>query len=271
MDRLDNSIREHDLILIYLDEKREYLIGAQPRLKISTDCGDIALEDVIGRRFGFSGQTHLGTPYYCLRPTTSDVMMKVKRTTTIVYPKDFGSLLLATAVGPGSHVIEVGTGSGALTLALAKFVAPDGMVYSYERHEEFVANASRNAVRAGCEKVIGFFCRDAAAEGFIQEAVDAVFIDVPEPWEIVPHAARALRDGHHLVSLSPNVEQVKKTVETMQRCGFVKIRVYENLQREMLVRERGVRPRERGITHTAYLTSGYKAEKTENKNTISET
>jgi tRNA (adenine57-N1/adenine58-N1)-methyltransferase len=265
MARPDSMIQAQSLILVYIDEKREYIVQAQARLKISTDYGDIKLDDIIGKPYGLAGRTHLGTPFYCLKPSTSEMMMRVKRTTTIVYPKDFGYLLLETAVGPGSQVIEVGTGSGALTLTLAKFVAPDGMVYSYERKEEFLENAKKNVVRAGCGANVEFFCRDAGLDGFLQDDVDAVFIDVPEPWDIVPHAVKALRDGHHLVSLSPNIEQVKRTVDAMLQNGFVKVRVCENQQREILVRERGVRPRERGITHTAYLISGYKAAKPENK------
>ena len=254
-----DSIKPNDLVLVYLDEKREYLVQIQPKIKLSTDLGDLNLNEVIGKPFGFIGKTHLGKDFYCLKPTTSDLIMRVKRMTTIVYPKDLGHLLLETSVGPGSKVIETGTGSGALAMVLAKLVAPDGMVYSYERKEEFLENAKKNLKRVGYDKNIEFFQRDVSLEGFIQKEVDAVFIDVPEPWEVIPKAAETLKAGHHLVSLSPNIEQVKRTVETMKAAGFIKIRVCENIQREILVRERGVRPKERGITHTAYLTNGYKA------------
>ena len=180
-------------------------------------------------------------------------MMKVKRTTTIVYPKDLGYLMLETTVGPGSRVIELGTGSGALTMVLAIFVAPDGIVYSYDRREDFIVNARKNIERVGYANNVEFICADAALQGFDQKEVDAIFIDVPEPWTIVPKAVEVLKGGHHLVSWSPNVEQVKRTIEVLQAHRFQRIKVKEINEREMLVRLQGVRPRERGITHTAYL------------------
>jgi len=255
----ENMIESGDLVLIHLDEKREFLIQIQKNLKISTDLGDLKLDEVIGKPFGYIGKTHLGRDFYCLMPTTGDLLLRVKRTTTIVYPKDLGYLLFETAIGPGSKVIEVGTGSGALTLFLAKFTAPDGIVYSYERKGEFLENAKMNLRRAGFEKNVEFFLRDVSQDGFLQKDVDAVFIDVPEPWEIIPKVAEVLKGGHHVVSWSPNIEQVKRTVETMKVYKFIRIKISEIIKREILVRERGIRPRERGITHTAYLISGHRA------------
>jgi len=253
-----DPITEKDLILIYLNEKRQFLVQVTPNLKLSSDLGEFNVGDTIGKPFGYVGKTHLGKEFYCLKPSTADLMMKVKRTTTIVYPKDTGFLLLETAIGPGSKVIEVGTGSGALTLVLAKFVAPDGVVYSYDRREEFIENAKKNIERAGYIKSVEFFCQDVAEQGFLQKGVDAIFIDVPEPWGIVPKAAQVLKGGYHVVSWSPNVEQVKSTVDALQNHNFIRIKVSEIVEREILVRRQGVRPRERGITHTAYLVSAQK-------------
>lgn len=253
-----NIIKDKDLVLIYLDEKRQFLVQAITGLRLSSDLGDLNLTGIIGKPFGFVGQTHLGRNFYCLKPSTADLMMKLKRTTTIVYPKDVGYLILETAIGPGSKVIELGTGSGALTLVLAKFVAPDGIVYSYERREDFIENAKKNIERAGYADNVQFTCADVAKQGFGQTEVDAVFIDVPEPWAIVPEAFEALKGGHHLVSWSPNVEQVKQTIDALVAHNFQRIKVKEIIEREILVRMQGVRPRERGITHTAYLVKAQK-------------
>lgn len=242
-----------DLVLIYLDTKRQYLVQVSENLNLSSDLGNMKLDEIIGQPFGYIGETHLGHKYYCLRPSTADLMFKIKRKTTIVYPKDLGYLLVETAVGPGSRVIDVGTGSGALAMVLAKLVAPDGMVFSYERREEFLENARHNIERAGYLKNVRFYCRDAAKDGFEKEPVDAVFLDVPEPWEIIPKAKPVLKGGHHLVSWSPNVEQVRRTVDVLKENHFIRVRVSEIIERDMLIRQQGVRPRERGITHTAYL------------------
>jgi tRNA (adenine57-N1/adenine58-N1)-methyltransferase len=187
-EKSENLIKDKDLVLVYLDEKRQFLVQAIKGLRLSSDLGDMNLTDIIDKPFGFVGKTHLGKNFYCLKPSTADLMMKVKRTTTIVYPKDLGYLMLETAVGPGSRVIELGTGSGALTMVLAKFVSPDGVVYSYERREDFIVNAKKNLERAGFAHNVEFICVDVAKQGFSQNEVDAIFIDVPEPWTIVPKA-----------------------------------------------------------------------------------
>jgi tRNA (adenine57-N1/adenine58-N1)-methyltransferase len=249
----DNTIDQGDLIFVYLDTKRQFLVQIGSGMQLQSDLGNMKIDEMIGKPYGSTGTTHLGHPYHCLKPSTADLMFKVKRLTTIVYPKDLGYMLLETAIGPGSHVIEIGTGSGAMTLVLAKFVAPDGKVFSYDRRQDFIDNAKKNVVRAGYIDAVHFTCCDVAQQGFSSEHVDGIFIDVPEPWDIIPHATRVLKGGHHLVSWSPNIEQVKRTVETLQVHQFIRIQVSEVVEREMLVRERGVRPRERGITHTAYL------------------
>ena len=257
-DQASNLIKEKDLVMLYLDERRQFLVQAVSGLRVSTDHGDLNLSQIIGQPFGFIGKTHLGRDFFCLKPSTADLMMKVKRTTTIVYPKDLGYLLLETSVGPGSRVIELGTGSGALTMVLAKLVSPTGTVYSYDRRDDFIENAKRNLTHVGYASNVEFTCADVAREGFSQTGVDAVFIDVPEPWDIVPKAYEALKGGHHLVSWSPNVEQVKRTIDALEAHNFKCIRTKEIIEREILVRLQGVRPRERGITHTAYLTRAQK-------------
>jgi tRNA (adenine57-N1/adenine58-N1)-methyltransferase len=253
-----NVIKKNDMVFVYIDERRQFLVQVFEHMRLSSDFGEMALGEVIGKPFGCMGTTHLGHAFYCLKPSTSDLMFKARRTTTVVYPKDLGYLLLETAIGPGSRVIDIGTGSGVMALVLAKFVAPDGMVYSYERREDFIENAQKNLERAGYAKNVTIHLRDVAQEGFIEHDVDAVFIDVPEPWTIIPHAAESLKAGYHCVSWSPHVEQVKRTVEVLKEQGFQRIKISEINEREILVRERGVRPRERGITHTAYLVRAQK-------------
>ncbi len=254
---MEEIIQEGTFVYIYLDEKRQYLVQPKTGKKLSTDVGEIEYNKIIKQPFGYKGKTHLGADYYCLKPTTGDMMMGIKRKTTIVYPKDLGYLIFETAIGPGSRVIEVGTGSGALTYFLSRAVGPQGIVYSYERNEEFLLNARANMERLGCFN-IEFFLQDVAEKGFSQKEVDAVFIDVPEPWQIVPKAKLALKGGNSLACWSPNMEQVKRTVESLKENDFIRIKVGEILHREILVRERGMRPKERGITHTAYLISACK-------------
>jgi tRNA (adenine57-N1/adenine58-N1)-methyltransferase len=178
-----------------------------------------------------------------------------------VYPKDAGLMVLQSFVFPGARVIECGTGSGALTIILSNFVRPNGKIYSYESRPEFSDNAKANVTKVGLSDYVEFFCADVEREGFKQKDIDAVFIDLPEPWIAIKPAYDALKGGHSYVSLSPNTEQVRKTKTVLELEGFVRIKVLEILERELLVRITGTRPTERMISHTAYLVFAQKGQK----------
>ncbi len=251
-------VKEGDLVILYFDEKSEFVLEVKKGIKFSTHHGTIKLEDLIDQEYGTEIKTHLNKPFYLLRPSISDLMMKVRRQTTIVYPKDAGFMILRTGIGPGSKVIEIGTGSGALTILLANTVRPDGRIYTYERRKDFFENSQRNVKRCGFDQFVEFYHVDVAKDGLKQTAVDAVFIDIPEPWTVIGQARKSLSGGSHLVSLSPNIEQVKKTKEVLDVEKFKRIGVFEIMLRDILIRHTGTRPKERAITHTAYLITGQK-------------
>ncbi|MCS7259112.1 MAG: tRNA (adenine-N1)-methyltransferase [candidate division WOR-3 bacterium] len=250
-----------DVVLLYHNERANYLITIQDKDFFSTHKGNISYTELLSKNFGDVIYTHLGVPFYILRPTLADLALKVRRTTTIIYPKDAGLMLLKNFVYPGARIIEAGTGSGALTMILANFVRPDGKVYSYEKREDFSKNAQENLNRVGLSSYVEFYICDIERDGFIQKDVDAVFLDLPEPWIAIRHAYNALKGGHSLVSLSPNIEQIKKTKAVMELEGFVRIKVVEILERELLVRITGTRPIERMVSHTGYLIFAQKAAK----------
>jgi tRNA (adenine57-N1/adenine58-N1)-methyltransferase len=255
---MGTMIQTGDQVILYHSERMNYLLTVQPKGSFSTHRGQLPFDRIAGREYGDAIRTHLGFLFYLLKPGLADLAMKVKRSTTIVYPKDVGTMLLSAAVFPGARVIETGSGSGALTTILASFVRPDGKVYSYERRPEFSANARANVERYGLASLCEFFVRDPEHEGFEQADVDAVLLDVPEPWTLVSPAHKALKGGYTLVSIVPTVEQVRKTVSAMEMQGFTRIHVKETLEREMLVRTTGIRPADRMVAHTVYTIMGNK-------------
>lgn len=252
--------KANDLILLYHNENAKYLLNLPEDGEFQTHKGIIKINDIFQKDFGDEIETHKGEKFYILKPTIADIEMKVKRKTTIIYPKDAGIILLKTHIFPGAKVVEVGTGSGAFTIILANFVRPEGTVFTYEMREDFLNNAKENVKKAGLEDNVIFYLRDIVKDGFWEKdnSIDAVYIDLPEPWEVVREAYRILKGGHVLISLSPNVEQIQKTFRTMELIGFTRIKVYEILEREILVRYSGTRPKEFSITHTAYLLFAYK-------------
>jgi tRNA (adenine57-N1/adenine58-N1)-methyltransferase len=237
-------------------------VQVQEKGRFSTHRGHIDWSRIAGQLYGGDVRTHLGFLFFLLRPSIADLSLKVKRTTTIVYPKDTGLLLLRTIVYPGARVIECGSGSGGFTCIAASFVRPSGRVYSYERRPEFSANARQNVARYGLAEFCEFFVRDPEQEGFEQSDVDAVFLDMPEPWTLVGPAHRALAGGHVLAAIIPTVEQLRKTVSAMEMQGFARIHVREMLEREMLMRSSGTRPADRMVAHTVYVVLGHKVNRT---------
>ncbi len=245
-------IKDGEFIILYGGSKANYFVQFRSGLKFSSHLGEITLGEEVD--FGDTVLSHTGHKFYILRPSLSDLILNIKRRTTIMYPKDIGYLILETGLKEGSVVAEVGSGSGALTVILASIVGDKGKVYSFEIREEFQQLAKENVSKYNLSHRVEFLLRDVAIEGFGLKDMDIIFVDVPEPWAIVKWAWESLKGGGFWASLSPNVEQVQKTVSELKSNNFILIKTIEILEREILVRDVGTRPKEIMISHTGYLT-----------------
>jgi len=245
-------IKEGDKILLFWDQRRQWLLDVDKDRQFHTHKGIVKLGEAIGRRYGDKVQSSLGLVFLILRPTTYDFLGHVARPTQIMYPKDIGLVLLKLGLCSGKTVIESGTGSGAMTLAMANAVMPDGHVYSYEIRSIFLESARRTLKRTGLEKYVTLEHRDAK-EGFEEREVDAALIDLGEPWAVIPHAWEALRGGAPIGSFSPTMNQVERTVVSM-RGRFANIQSLECFLREIRAEEGKTRPATVMTGHTGYLT-----------------
>jgi tRNA (adenine57-N1/adenine58-N1)-methyltransferase len=246
-------IHEGDDVLLYLDERRTYLVRVGEGVSFHTHKGYLQLGELIGRGFGTPIKSSLGTEFYAFKPLVRDYILKTRRHTQIMYPKDMGLLILLTGIGPGSRVVEAGTGSGALTSVLANFIRPNGRVYSYEIREEFLKGAGANLRRVGLLDYVELKLRDITG-GIDEDGVDAVVLDLAVPWLVVPHACRSLRGSGVLASFSPTIEQVMRTVEALREHPFVEVETVELLMRRMNIGENRTRPETLMIGHTGYIT-----------------
>lgn len=252
------KIKSGDSVLLLSSDNKTFLVDIRDGKVFSTHLGNLNLGDAIGKGYGEFIHTQLGKQFFLLDPTLEDRMMKAKRLTQIIYPKDAALILLKTGIRSGFRVIECGVGSGVLTMALSNAVFPDGKIYSYDRREDFLDNAKRNVTEAGFGASVEFKLRDAK-DGFDETDVDVVILDLPSPWEGVSSAARSIRGGGRIASLSPTFNQVEKTVESLTNEGFVNLETLEVLVRKFLVRSGKTRPFERMVSHTGFLTFGRKA------------
>ena len=244
-------INKGDLIFLYFDDRRNYLIPATEN-KFHTDRGFIELKEILGKNYGDSVDTNLGDRFYILKPYLYEMVMKVRRQTQILYPKDIGMILTRANIFPGAKVIESGIGSGALTTALANFIRPNGKVYSYEKNKDFLANAKKNLEKNGLSEWVEFNHLEVTDE-FPQKEVDFVMIDIGSPWMLIEAAYKSLKGGCRLATICPTYEQLTKTVFTLEDTGFTNIETMEILLRRILVRKGKTRPEQRMPSHTGYL------------------
>jgi len=84
--------------------------------------------------------------------------------------------------------------------------------------------------------------------------VDLVFLDLPQPADVVESAAKSLKIGGYLASYNPFIEQVQTLHKVLKKFGFSDLKSVECILREIEVKNRGTRPKTRMVGHTGYLT-----------------
>ena len=253
-------IAEGDDVFLYLDKKRTYLVKVEAEKSFHTHKGYIQLGDLMGKEYGTRIVSSMDTEFVALKPTLRDYIFKTSRRTQISYPKDIALIIMFSGIGPGSRVVEAGTGTGALTSAIAHYIKPTGRVYTYEVRQEFAKNAKKNLERAGLLEYVEMKEGDVT-EGIEEKELDAVILDMATPWLVIPHAYAALKGSGVLVSFSPTIDQVVKAVEALTEQGFVGVETVETLLRFMQVERGKTRPQTLMTGHTGYLTFARKAVK----------
>lgn len=242
-------------VLLYLNDRKSWILRAERGKKFHTHKGIVNIEDIIGKPYGSEVVTSLGVSLKILPVDYLDHLERIARKTQIIYPKDMAYIALIANVRSGSRVVECGTGSGALTSYLAGMVGPDGKVFTYEVRKDFQENAMKNLERLGLEKFVEFKLKDIT-KGIDEREVDAVILDMATPWLVVGEAQKALRVGGRLVSFSPTINQVEKTVDAMEKAEFINIKTVELIMRGYKVKVNETRPDTLMIGHTGYIVSG---------------
>jgi tRNA (adenine57-N1/adenine58-N1)-methyltransferase len=247
-------LRDGDAILLIDRKERTYLRVLRAGTRLPVRGGALVSDDLIGRPEGIVVDTVRGERYLLVRPTYAQLIPNLPRRAQPIYPKDVGPILLWGDIGPGADVVEVGTGPGALTIALLRAVGPGGRVTSYEVRDDFAAMARENVERFhGPAPHWTLRVADAFA-GIVEREVDSLVADLAEPWHLLEVAAAALRPGGVFVGFVPTVLQVKELVDALRaHGGFATIETFETLQRPWHVRDRSVRPEHRMVAHTGFL------------------
>jgi tRNA (adenine57-N1/adenine58-N1)-methyltransferase len=227
-----------------------------------THRGILKHDDLIGLPWGAQVFSHLGAPFFLLQPSLADLLLDLKRNTQILYPKDIGFILITMGIGPGQRVIEAGTGSGAMTIALAYAVGAEGQVISYEQREEMQKLARKNISRTGLAARVDFKLRDIK-EGLDETDADAFFLDVPNPYDYIPLVRAALKPGGYFGSIIPTVNQAEILLRALRRHKFAFLEMCEVLLRYYKPEPDRLRPTDRMVAHTGFLVFGRRIEPSE--------
>ncbi|MCS4541750.1 MAG: tRNA (adenine-N1)-methyltransferase [Euryarchaeota archaeon] len=242
-----------EVVLLFDQRSKKYLVRVDPAKEFHTDFGKIRLSELLKKDYGEEIQSHLGRTFKIIKPRISDLISKIERPGTIVLSKDVGQIVAGTGVGPGDFILDAGTGSGALAIYLGYLVQPNGKVITYEIKSEFIEIAKRNIELVGLNHIITVKNKDVT-QGFEENEVDLITLDLSSPEKVIEHAKSALKAGGYVVIYSPFIEQVQKVNEALHRYSLQEIKTIECLTREIEVTKRGTRPKTRMVGHTGYLT-----------------
>ena len=246
--------------VLLVDRKdRRYLVTLQPGRSFQSHAGVIDHDDLIGRCEGEEaearqkdGRVTNSARYLVLRPTLADVVIGMPRGAQVIYPKDLGAILMAADIFPGARVLEAGVGSGALSMAMLRAGA---LITGYELRDDFAARARTNVEAfLGPEEPYEVQVRDVYL-GIDAEELDRVVLDLAEPWQVVPHAKKALAPGGILLAYLPTINQTAELRGSLYQHGFTMAESFEILRRTWHIEGRSVRPDHRMVAHTGFITS----------------
>jgi tRNA (adenine57-N1/adenine58-N1)-methyltransferase len=257
-----------------------------------------------------SGFAHL------IPPTPETWTLSLPHRTQVVYTPDYSYILQKMRVRPGDHIIEAGAGSGSFTHAAVRAVyngypgdeepisntdtvdavgmsskkarrKRNGGVYSYEYHEPRAQQLTLEIQQHRLDPLVTVTHRDVYTDGFclddnIAPDADAIFLDLPAPWQALKHLTRtppssaALKSvssdppspssstldptpdtpfrsplnpcaAVRICSFSPCIEQVTKTVSALRTLGWLSIDMVEIAAKRLEVRRERVGLAEEGV------------------------
>ena len=248
--------RRGDWVLL-IEERGGYkAVVRAGRGSVQTIRGYVDTDALVGTPHGASVVSSIGVRFRAVPASVFDVIEhRFRLGAQAIYPKDAVYIVKAAAVGPGSVVAEAGTGSGFLTAVLAWYVRPWGLVYSFEKRAEHLRIAVRNLKNVGLMDYVDLQLRDVVKFGFGSVRVDAVVLDMGDPWNALDHAAVVLKPGGTVVIFSTTVEHMSKSVEGLKRAGFYDVSIYEVSLRRWKPVVGELRPETFDVMHTGWLLS----------------
>lgn len=235
-------------------KKRRYLLTLKDGGEFHSHAGFVPHGEIAGQAEGVVVRSTKGAEYTVLRPTLEDYVIEMPRGAQVIYPKDLAPICMLADIGPGMRVFETGIGSGALSMTMLRWGAT---IVGYELREDFANRAKANVREFLGEAALDHYEVHIADsyEGIdpAHGTFDRVVLDLPEPWQVIPHAEHVLRAGGVLVAYTPSITQAAQVREQLKG-RWIDARTLEVLHRGWHIDGQAVRPDHRMVAHTAFLT-----------------
>jgi len=203
-----------------------------------------------------------GVEFKIYHPTYKEFVLLMKRGPQIIYPKDIGQIILEADIHKDSNVLEIGTGSGALTLYLLNILGTGGSLISLDVSRKNQRRAKKTIDRyMSTNDFKNNYNLDFITTSLVDfnykeysEEVDTVVTDVPEPWEFFEN--NIVTKDLKWVSYLPSISQITKFNDVLINNKFENIEVKEVILRDWVVDKKIVRPSNKLVSHTGFIISG---------------
>jgi len=246
------KVKKDETVVLIDKNYNKYLISTSLKTDKYKGIGVFDPKILIGKDIG--KQIEIGSKkFWVLKPSLKDKLQGLKRKAQIILPRDAAQIIMNCSIESGNKVLESGIGSGSLTIAIANAVLPNGKIISYDNREDFIKHAMKNIKKVNLEDFVETKLKDVT-KGISEKNLDAIILDIPNPWDVIKHSYNALKPGGYLCTFSPLTSQVENSVKEIKKHKFIELYTIENIQRKMVVNEYGLRPSYDMLGHTGYLT-----------------
>lgn len=241
----DNIINYGDIVIAYVTPQSMASFKLEKGGIYNNRCGSYKHDDIVGKKWGTKIATHTGRGFiYILHPTPELWTNVLPHRTQILYLPDISFITMNLNLKPGDNVIETGTGSGSFSHSIARSILPTGHLYTFEFHEERSKRVRQEFIEHGLDDIITIQCRDASTGFGLKNCIDAVFLDLPAPWDAIPHTIECFKQNKigKICCFSPCIEQVQRSCASLHKNKFINIRMFEVLTKPYEVRTFSFKP-----------------------------
>ena len=245
-------------LVVIKTPKNKYLSVIEKDKEFITNEGKFQFSDI--QKIPSIITTSTGIDFQIYSPTYKEFVLLMKRGPQIIYPKDVGQIIVESNIHNASKVLEIGSGSGALTLYMYSLLKNSGKLYSLDSSKinqrrasktisRFLSTYSQDSVDVTFinEKLINFNLKS------LDEDIDTIITDVPEPWEFFIN--NKIENDLSWVSYLPSISQIMKINNTLIENNFQDVEVKEVILRDWIVDQKVVRPTNKLVSHTGFLIS----------------